>query len=102
MDPDPLGRLPQAQAIDDGAGIPEPFLALLQMGQRRAGERIEGAVAGFAFVALHAGRDAPPVERVRAAVAARRRLGELGLDQRNHVASRSLRRQRRHQGIALH
>ena len=39
MDADALCCLSQAQPVDDGAGILEPLLTLLQVRQRRAGER---------------------------------------------------------------
>src|SRR5205814_7852334 len=84
---DALCCLSQAQPVDDGAGILEPLLTLLQVRQRRAGESVEGAFAAFAHVALHARRHAPLAERLRAAMAARRRLGELGLNQLNDITS---------------
>ncbi len=101
MHADAICCLPQAQPVDDRAGVLEPLLPLLQVGQRRTGERVEGPLAGIAHVALHAARHAPPAKGFRPAMAARRRLCELGFNQGNDITGGTSRRQRRHQGVAL-
>jgi hypothetical protein len=65
-------------------------------------QRVEGASARLAHLALHGRRRAAFTELFRAAVATYRRFGELGLDQPDDIIGRALGRERRHQGVAPH
>jgi hypothetical protein len=90
-----LGRLPEADASDQGARLVEPGIAATQLRQRRAGERVEGAAAVLAFVSLEAACLAPATEALRLTVAARRFRREARFDQRDRRVRRSLAGQRR-------
>jgi len=86
--------LPQADTIDKCASIIEPLLAQPEPCQRRARQRVEGALARPAHVALETGGRAPWLEVGRAAMTTRRRRREPRLDQSDNLLARARRRQR--------
>jgi hypothetical protein len=77
--------LSQAQSIDDRTAYSRHFSRFCRWASGAPVSGLKVPLAGFARVALHAGRNAPLPDRFRAAVAARRRFGELRADQRNNV-----------------
>ena len=94
-------RLAQADAVNQRAGVVEPLLAQPEPRQRRARQRVEGAFACLAHVALETGGRAPWLEVTRTAMAAGRSRGEPRLDQGDDLTTRACRRQRFNERLAL-
>ena len=101
MDAGACRCLPETDAVDERAGILKPLLAQPEPCQRRPRQRVEGALACLAHVALKTTGRAPWLEVRRAAMTTRLRRREPRLDQSNDPFARTRRRQRIDERLAL-
>jgi hypothetical protein len=97
-----LGRLTQPDAVDEGAGVAEPGVAAMQLRERRAGQRVERAMAVAALVAAQAARLPQGAEAFGAAMSAGRGSSKARLNQRHSLVGRPLASERRQQCSPLH
>ena len=100
------GGLAKTDAINESTGVVKPGITAMKLGQRGAGQRVEGPAARLAHVALEArgfaAIAAPAADDLGLAVATGGSCRKARFNQGGHFVGRALRRQRCDDRIALH